>query len=671
MFRFINVRIVLAALAVLLAVTGLQAQTTTGRLVGNVVDDTGAALPGVTVTISSTALIGGARIKITDIAGEFAFIGIAPGEYTVKVDLTGFISQERNEILVALGGSRSIIIEMPQGSFGGEIEVVAETPVVDPTQVNTAINFTDTYMQGAAIGSNNRSYQSMLGQAAGVQNAGGNPRVLGSTLGENAYYVDGANTTDPVTTTFGTNFTFDSIQEIQFQTSGYEAEYGNATGGIINLVTKSGGNQFSGTADIRYRDDSFQESGDHFDTSELDSQRQEVNLTLGGPLMRDKLWFFVAYQYVDSDFTPSGSPTTRTFTGNYPLAKLTWQLSPSWRVTGKYTGDPADIDNADASAFRTPEATEFQTQGADIYSAEINGVLSESLMWNTVISAYRSTLDVYPQTGDLESIGHFNDDTGVSSVNNIGQQYSNRDRDDITSNLTWFVDDLAGSHEFKGGVVYTDLNFTSANCNTGTAGGVRCEEDVPGNWFEDVEFGGNFPFVWWENFNTGTTKTTGSNATLFVQDAWRVMPNLTLKLGVRYDIAKYDTDDGTQIADLDKWQPRLGAAWDITGDAKNIQEHPARQLGPVHVPERAHPAELRAHRPRALEGLAVLLLLPWPSCRGVRTVVHRSRLRLEHGPRRLGSGWLESHPGERLRQRAKPDRPGSEGDVHRDLEPRV
>ena len=570
MYRFFNVRIALVVLAVLLAVTGLQAQTTTGRLVGNVVDDTGAALPGVTVTISSAALIGGAQIKITDVAGEFAFIGIAPGEYTVKADLSGFISQERNEILVALGGSRSIIIEMPQGTFGGEIEVVAETPVVDPTQVNTAINFTDTYMQGAAIGSNNRSYQSMLGQAAGVQNAGGNPRVLGSTLGENAYYVDGANTTDPVTTTFGTNFTFDSIQEIQFQTSGYEAEYGNATGGIINLVTKSGGNQFSGTADIRYRDDSFQESGDHFDTSELDSQRQEVNLTLGGPLMRDKLWFFVAYQYVDSDFTPIGSPTTRTFTGNYPLAKLTWQLSPSWRVTGKYTGDPADIDNADASAFRTPEATEFQTQGADIYSAEINGVLSESLMWNTVISAYRSTLDVYPQTGDLESIGHFNDDTGVSSVNNTGQQYSNRDRDDITSNLTWFVDDLAGSHEFKGGVVYSDLNFTSANCNTGTAGGVRCEEDVPGNWFEDVEYGGNFPFVWWENFNTGTTKTTGSNATLFLQDAWRVMPNLTLKLGVRYDIAKYDTDDGTQIADLDKWQPRLGAAWDITGDAKNI-----------------------------------------------------------------------------------------------------
>ena len=567
MSRFINVRTVLAVLAVLLVVTGLQAQTTTGRLIGTIIDDNGVALPGVTVTVSSPALIGGAQVKITDGAGEFAFIGLAPGEYNLKADLSGFVGQERGEILVALGGAATITIEMPQGTFGGEIEVVAETPVVDPTQVNTEINFTDTFMQGSAIGSGNRSYQSMLGQAAGVA-GGANPQVLGSTLGENAYYVDGANTTDPVTATFGTNFTFDSIQEIQFQTSGYEAEYGNATGGIINLVTKSGGNQFSGTADIRYRDDGFQESGDHFDTSQLDSQRQEVNLTLGGPIMRDKLWFFVAYQYVDSDFTPIGSPTTRTFTGNYPLAKLTWQISPSWRVTGKYTGDPADIDNSNASAFRTPDATRFQTQGADIYSAELNGVLSDSLMWNTVVSAYRSTLDSVPQSGNLEPIGRENLSTGLFTVNYQNQQYSNRDRDDITSNLTWFVDDLAGSHEFKGGIVYAGLTFQSANCSTGTAGGVQCDADIPGNEFQSV--GDDDPWVWWENYSTGFEETSGTNSTLFLQDAWRVMPNLTLKLGVRYDIAKYDTTNGTEIADMSKWQPRLGAAWDITGDAKNI-----------------------------------------------------------------------------------------------------
>jgi len=570
MSRFLNIRTALAVVAALLMVTSAFAQSTTGRLVGNVVDDTGAALPGVTVTISSPVLIGGAQTKITDGAGEFSFVGITPGEYSLKADLSGFVSQERNEIQVALGGSRTITIEMPQGTFGGEIEVVAETPVVDPTQVNTNATYTADYLQGSAIGSNNRSYQSVLTQTAGVS-GGSNPNVFGSTLGENAYYVDGANTTDPVTATFGTNFTFDSIQEIQFQTSGYEAEYGSATGGIVNLVTKSGGNRFAGTVDIRYRNDSFQESGDHYDASNLDSLREEIDVTLGGPVLRDKLWFFVAYQYVKSDFTPIGAPTTRSFIGNYPLAKLTWQAGANWRVTGKYTGDPADIDNTNAGPFVEPEANSFQTQGADIYSFELNGVLTDSLMWNTVGSAYRSILDTIPQSGNLAPIGRDNLDTGVSSVNYTNQQYSERNRDDIVTNLTWFVDDLAGSHEFKGGIVYSDLTFTSSNCTTGTAGGVGCEPNVPGNRFEVVDDGGSdYPYVWWQNYTTGTDKFNGSNETFFLQDAWRVMPNLTLKLGVRYDIASYDTNNGTNIADMSKWQPRVGAAWDITGDAKNI-----------------------------------------------------------------------------------------------------
>jgi len=567
MSRFVSVRAVLFVMAVLLVVAPLQAQTTTGRLVGNVIDDTGAALPGVTVTISSDVLIGGAQTKITDGAGEFAFIGLPPGEYSLKADLSGFVSQERNEIQVALGGSRSLTVEMPLATFGGEIEVVAETPMVDPTQVNTNTTYTDTYLQGAAIGTTNRTYQNVLSQTAGVTGQ----NVFGSTIGENAYYVDGANTTDPVTATWGTNFTFDSIQEIQFQTSGFEAEYGTATGGIVNLVTKSGGNQFSGTVDIRYRDDSMQESGEFYDASQLDSQRQEADLTLGGPILRDRLWFFVAYQYVSSDNTPAGAPTTRSFVGNYPLAKLTWQVDSNWRITGKWTADPADIDNDNASPFVEPEANYFQSQRSDIYSAEVNGVLSDSLMWNTVVSAYRASLEAYPQSGNIEPISHFNLLTGISSVNYANQQYSERNRDDITSSLTWFVDDLAGSHEFKAGIVYSDLNLTSANCTTGTAGGARCDPAVPGNRFEDFLVGGAaFPYSWWEEFNTGTTETNGTNSAVFLQDAWRVAPNLTLKLGIRYSLAAYDTTNGTEVADMSKWQPRVGVAWDLTGDAKNI-----------------------------------------------------------------------------------------------------
>ncbi len=568
MNRFFNVRNALLLLAVFMVAGSVQAQTTTGRLIGTVVDENNLALPGATVTIASPSLIGGAQTRIADIDGDFSFVGIAPGKYTVKVVLSGFVSQERTEVEVPLGGAASIIVEMPEGTFGGEIEVVAETPVVDPTQVNTGQVYTEEYLQNSALGSNNRSYQSVLFQAPGVS-GGANPRVFGSSQRENAYFVDGVNTTDPVTATFGTNFNFDAIQEIQFQTGGFEAEYGQATGGVINLVTKSGGNRFSGTFDARYSDDGFQTSGDHFDASEQNSSFQDIGLTLGGPILRDRLWFFVSYENVQSDRTPTGSPNTRTFEGQYPLAKLTWQVSPSWRATGKYTADPAEISNWNAGFNIARESGAFQEQGTNILSVDVNGVLSDSLLWNVLVGSFRSELNGFPTYTDLSVNAHNDAVTGEWYNSYQNQQYSDRDRDEIATDLTWFVDDLAGSHEFKVGVRYQDLLFRSGNCNTGTPNGETCAVDgVSGYWYQELP--GGSPYVMNEIISPGLAEDTGEIGSFYLQDAWRVSRNVTLKLGVRYDQAKYKNDVGDEVADLNKWQPRLAAAWDITGDAKNV-----------------------------------------------------------------------------------------------------
>ena len=163
--------------------------------------------------------------------------------------------------------------------------------------------YTSDYMQQSAIGSANRTYQAVISQTAGV--AGEN--VLGSTSGDNAYFIDGLDTTDPVAAGAGTNLNFDVIQEISFQVGGFEAEYGRATGGVVNLITKSGGNEFSGTLDVRYRDDSFYEDGDHFDTDAQDASFLKPSLTLGGPVLRDRLWFFAGYERPTEESTPAGA----------------------------------------------------------------------------------------------------------------------------------------------------------------------------------------------------------------------------------------------------------------------------------------------------------------------------------------------------------------------------
>ncbi|MEJ2189849.1 MAG: TonB-dependent receptor, partial [Acidobacteriota bacterium] len=277
----------LVSVAIVLVAASVCAQTTTGRLIGAVVDQDGAPLPGVSVTIASPALLGGPRTEMTDELGEIRFLDLAPGYYQVRAELVEFATQERREVKVRLGGAAALTITMPRARFEDEIAVVAETPVVDPIQSNMEQVFDRGYLDRAAIGSSGRSYVSVLFHAAGADDVGNsNPSVFGSTIGENAYYIDGVDTTDPVTSTLGVLLNFDAIQEIQIQTAGFEAEYGRAIGGMVNLVTKSGGNQFSGTLDVRYRDDAFYESGDHFDSGELDNEYIAAGFTLGGPIVR-------------------------------------------------------------------------------------------------------------------------------------------------------------------------------------------------------------------------------------------------------------------------------------------------------------------------------------------------------------------------------------------------
>jgi hypothetical protein len=570
-----NGAIALVALIVSASVPGWS-QTTTGRLMGVTMDESGALLPDVSVTISSPALIGGAQVKTTDDRGEFLFLSLAPGDYTVRAVFPGFITQERNLVNVPLGGAAAITIVMSVGAFAGEIEVLDETPVVDPAQVNTGQVFRADYMQGSAIGSENRAYYAVVNQTAGVAAAGEwagvpQPSVFGSSLGENAYFIDGMDATNPVMGTATTVLNFDAIGEIQLQTGGFEAEYGRATGGILNLVSKSGGNRFAGTFDARYRDDAFQESGDHFDASELSTKHQVFGATLGGPIVRDRVWFFASYERINDLDTPNGSPTTKEENWQNYLGKITWQIAPAWRLSGKYTSDPMTIDNWNASPWVMPEAGEHKRGKTAILSTELTSVLSDTLLWNTTLGTYNYESNVYPQSGDLATIGHYNVDTFLYTANLQQQQYWETRRQDFTTDLSWFVEDFAGSHELKAGVEYSDLNVEGSRCLTGTPNGERCVPDGVGFFFYDIEAGGTpLPWIMQEAHTSGVTDSTGAVSTVFAQDAWRPARDLTLKFGLRYDSVTYDTNTGIKIADMDMLQPRLGVAWDITGDAKNI-----------------------------------------------------------------------------------------------------
>jgi hypothetical protein len=542
------------AVAVLLglAAAGLALAGTTGKLTGKVTDSEGNLLPGVSISITSPAQIGGAKTATTEADGGFDFPLLAPGPYAVVAELDGFAPQTVQDVQVRLDGTTRLDIEMAPARVNESIVVTSEAPVVDPDQVELSTTFTQEYLENAAIGSANRAYQNVLDHAGGVVDDGGNPHVLGSTLGENAFFVDGVDTTDPVTSTFGTNFNFDAIAEISSQIGGFEAEYGRATGGIVNVVTKSGGNNFSGTLDVRYTGDSFTQSGDHFDPDEQENTSVIPGATFGGPIVQDRAWFFLAAEHDVTEFQPANTPAARKFVGDSYLGKLTWQMNSAWQAVAKYSADPAEIDNATITPGVAAEAETFQEQGGTIAQAEVTGVLSPALVVSFKGAMNRSELNSFPQTGDFDAISHLDDATGELTGSSGNAQYSNRDRDELMASATFMPD----RHAIKAGVEYSALDFKSKNYTpTGYA-------------YTDRDGAPRLLFV--SDPSPPFDDSTGAMWTGYLQDSWNVTPSLVVKAGLRYDTVAYENDIGDQVADMDKLQPRLGVAWDITHDGRTL-----------------------------------------------------------------------------------------------------
>jgi len=561
-------RILTWIVAVALGAAVSVAQETTGRMMVRTIDGDQQPLGRVSVTIDSPSQIGGDRTAATDDRGEASFLRLAPGVYRVQARLDGFATQERREVVVRLGGLSALTLVLPEARFAGEITVADETPVVDPAQVGTEQTFDAEFLQRTAIGPFARYCQfAWAFQTPGTIHMG----IFGSMASENAWFIDGVDTTAPASGGWGPTLSFDAVQEIEVKTGGYEAEFGRALGGVISVVTKSGGNQFSGSLDVRYVDDAFQEDGEYFDGELQEQSRLEIGATIGGPIRRDRLWFFVSATGNEFNSTPFGAPTTIEAKITAPSAKLTWQASPSWRIELMYLVDKADTNNFNSSQFVAAEAVGSDASRQDVGSMGVGGMLSDSLLWTMRVGADRSDYVEQPTTGDLESISHLNLTTERSTGNHPSQQYGVTDRRQAATDLSWFVGGPVGSHEVKAGLQYTDTDISGTGCLTGTPGGARCEPGVSGLQFWDtVESGVEFPLLMWEVDPGDEVDLSGDLWAVYAQDTWRPIPRLSAKLGLRYDRVSYDNDVGERVADMGLWQPRIGLAWDLSGDAKNL-----------------------------------------------------------------------------------------------------
>ena len=581
--------LLLMVLALVLPSAAL-AGITTGAIKGTTVDEGGLPIPGVLLTISSESMIGGAQQRYSDDSGRFAFFELPPGLFELTAEKAGFSKIIKPNLQTNIGRTMQLTIEMPLVQAGEEIVVEESRPTIDTEQTSKGEVLSREFLQRMPTG---RSYQSAVAAAPGVT-GGSNPNVGGAGSDENTYMLDGVNITDPVTGTFSMNFNFDAIEQLEVLTNALDPEYGEGLGGVINIVTQSGSNRlefdtrvwienanWSPKMDARYAADGLELAPTGFDSQ---WEWYQISAKISGPIIRDKAWFIMSYEWDRTLIANVGIDLPRDFDGHYLLGKITFQPNAAHRFTLLGHTNPTGIDNIQQSdRYVKPEAQGRQAQGGFLASGQWDWFISPETFLETKLTAQKVFIEVYgvpcthdknlgyhPCESDEEEnsldfttpgrIGSYN---AFDSGNFPYYYFDDRYRYNLTSKFSLLQIEAAGLHDIKTGI---ELDRTVWEQIVGYTGNM---------YFVDLNEVSYAPstyknFYWWEISGPYNTKAQGDHFGWFLQDAWKPIDNLTFRYGVRFDRTVQRNDQGDAVVDAGLWGPRIFTAWDPWGDGKTV-----------------------------------------------------------------------------------------------------
>lgn len=509
----------LASLAVSLLVAlvmPVAAIADTGGLRVDVRDTAGSPVVGATIKLSSPDSL----VKtdaVTDAAGSVRVLGLDPAtNYTIEISAEGYESFAKGDVAVVSGKNLSLGYVLAPISGAAELDSITVTgrslAALDTTSATVGLDITLDLMESLPTG---RSYQSYLQLVPGTKpSATGNPGSksgvnysdIGGVYGDstdNVYIIDGINVTDPLDGTFGSNLNSEIIQEQRVLTSGVPAEFEGGAGLISKVVTKSGGDEFHGSVNYYFQNDALVERNENEQASGFSTF--DTAFTLGGPVLKEKLWFFTSYQLKsrDDDLT---DPTTQTplrsvnSEQNLGFGKGTWQISDSDRLTFSYFNDPLERSGStDPTVVNNRDLK--REQGGDNYRLEYSHAW---LADNIILSGYG-----YAHEGELSNLAA-NDETrndvafltGTPTNSDIqrggyGQNITTfRNRDEFGLNMEWLIGTEFGEHAIKAGVSQaentykTDLIYTGDgsqyNSIAAADSGANFNSYVSGAWTGEV-----------------------------------------------------------------------------------------------------------------------------------------------------------------------------------------
>ena len=622
----LTVRVWTAAFVLAMLPAIAAGQGTTGSISGTATDEQKGVLPGVTIRVRQVET-GAERAQITDAQGRYRVLDLAPGPYQVTADLTGFRTVVRDQLIVAIGRDVLADIEMKVGGLTDQVTVTGESSSV--SLGSTAAGGVVTTQQISELPLNGRSYMQLATLQPGVVVSRATARdftggfgstqlaIGGARPEQTGYLMDGTNIADisdkAPSSLSGVLLGVDTVQEFSVQTHGYNAEFGRAAGGIMSSVTKSGTNKLRGSVFEFHRDDALDERN-YFSTGDLPAfQRDQFGGTVGGPIVRNRLFYFGAYeglrernavtrfarlpnalahQGIMPDAT--GNPVT---VGVHPLARPYLDLLfpiPTGKDFGDGTAehehahqDPTDErfgvvkldynvgkgnfmvrwsrDVSETSISQTHPLF-FEQVGTDTryFTTQYQQLLSSRLMNVTRFSANRTgrTNDLIP-TIEIPTSMYFSEDPHWGAVNILGTSTAGstatipvdykQDVFQLSDTLTW----NKGSHVVKGGFDWQNYHFDGFSYSRygGEFRFRNLREFLTlnrGGGAQADRFTGNLP-------GTDTYRQMRQHyVAMFVQDDWRASNSVSLNYGLRYDFVTDPKELNGQVAGLLKLEDLEG-----------------------------------------------------------------------------------------------------------------
>jgi Carboxypeptidase regulatory-like domain/TonB dependent receptor/TonB-dependent Receptor Plug Domain len=566
----------LSLLMVMLGTIAANAQTTSSTLTGRVTLG-GDALPGVTVTVSSPSLQG-FRTSVTDVNGTYSFGALPPGNYTVKFDMEGMQSVTRTTA-IGLSQTGRANAELKLSTVAEAITVTASAPsTLETTEIQT--NLQQKQMQELPV---QRNVLAVANLAPGVNSnapSGGQIVISGAPAHENVYIIDGVVANENLRGQYSTLFIEDAVQETTVLTGGISAQYGRFTGGVVNTITKSGGNEFSGS--LR---DSLSKQNWTAATPLNDPRANKLNSiyegTLGGRIIRDRLWFFTAGRYAktstNSFLTDSVIPFGTATTEKRYEGKLTAAITPKHNVV--VTGFHLDVPTAPycfSSCFEKSNFSAGRNVPQGFYSAHYDGILSNNFLIEGLFST--KTLIFKGEGGppadfahgswayDLNTGGFFGAPVFCSTC---GNEYRNNKYYDAKA--TYFLGTKSfGTHNIVGGYQKWDELRKANNFQSGSNFGVYTyntpTRDANGNL--TPTFSAGDIILWTPIFQLTKKGSTFQTNSLYVNDKWDLSSHWQFNLGARYDKNHGVDANGLLVAKDSVVSPRIGGIYDVFANNK-------------------------------------------------------------------------------------------------------